>query len=60
MCIRDSLDARRKFQLHLLTKRHEATPAQTWAQDVGIVLQGGFDAGAERRLRAALKVLLRA
>ncbi len=55
----EHLDARRKFQLQLLTKRHEAPPAQTWAQDVGAVLQGDFEPGAERRLRAALKVLLR-
>lgn len=55
----EHLDARRKFQLQLLTKRHEAPPAQTWAQDVGAVLQAQFEPDAERRLRTALKVLLR-
>jgi ATP-dependent RNA helicase SUPV3L1/SUV3 len=55
----EHLDARRMFQLQLLTRRNDPPPAQTWAQDVGQVLQGGFEPGAERRLRAALKVLLK-
>ena len=55
----EHLDARRAFQLQLLTRRNDPPPAQTWAQDVGQVLQGGFEPGAERRLRAALKNLLR-
>lgn len=55
----EHLAARRMFQLQLLTRRNDPPPAQTWAQDVGRVLQGEFDAAAERRLRAALKVLLK-
>lgn len=55
----EHLEARRSFQLQLLTKRHEAPPAQTWAQDVGSVLKGGFEPNTERRLRAALKILLK-
>jgi len=55
----EHLAARRMFQLQLLTKRHEAAPAQTWAQDVGLVLQGRCEPDAERRLRATLKVLLK-
>ncbi len=55
----DQLDARRTLQLQLLTRRHEATPAQTWAQDVAQVLAGPFDAAAARRLQAVLKVLLK-
>jgi hypothetical protein len=55
----EHLDARRMFQLQLLTRRNDPPPAQTWAQDVGAVLQGRFEPGAERRLRAALKVLLK-
>ncbi|MCB2041567.1 MAG: DUF349 domain-containing protein [Rhodoferax sp.] len=55
----EHLDARRAFQLQLLTRRNDPPPAQTWPQDVGQVLQGGFEPGAERRLRAALKNLLR-
>lgn len=55
----DQLDARRALQLQLLTRRHEAPPAQTWAQDVAGVLTGPFDAAAARRLQAALKVLLK-
>ncbi|MBE0587984.1 MAG: DUF349 domain-containing protein, partial [Hydrogenophaga sp.] len=53
------LDARRMLQLQLLTRRHEAAPADTWAQDVSRVLAGGFDTGAARRLQNALKVLLK-
>ncbi|MDO9171976.1 MAG: DUF349 domain-containing protein, partial [bacterium] len=53
------LDARRMLQLQLLTRRHEAAPADTWAQDVSRVLAGDFDAGAARRLQNALKVLLK-
>jgi len=55
----EQLDARRALQLQLLTRRHEAPPAQTWAQDVARVLSGPFDAAAARRLQAALKVLLK-
>ncbi|MFO1192455.1 MAG: DUF349 domain-containing protein [Rhodoferax sp.] len=52
-------DARRMLQLQLLTRRNDPAPAQTWGQDVGRVLAGPFDASTERRLRNALKVLLR-
>ncbi len=55
----DQLDARRALQLQLLTRRHDAPPAQTWAQDVAGVLTGPFDAAVARRLQAALKVLLK-
>lgn len=55
----DQLDARRALQLQLLTRRHEAPPAQTWAQDVAQVLAGPYDGAAARRLQAVLKVLLR-
>jgi hypothetical protein len=55
----DQIDARRALQLQLLTRRHEAPPAQTWSQDVAGVLAGPFDAAAARRLQAALKVLLK-
>ncbi len=55
----EHLDARRLFQLTLLTRRNDPSPVQTWTQDVGQVLQGRFESGAERRLRAALKVLLK-
>lgn len=55
----EHLDARRQFQLQLLTRRHEAPPSETWGQDVARVLAGGFEAGLARRLQAVLKVLLR-
>jgi hypothetical protein len=55
----EQLDARRMLQLQLLTRRHDAPPAETWAQDVARVLAGGFDAAAARRLQNALKVLLK-
>ena len=55
----DQLDARRMLQLQLLTRRHDAPPSDTWAQDVGRVLSGGFDAASARRLQNVLKVLLK-
>ncbi|MEO8546096.1 MAG: DUF349 domain-containing protein [Burkholderiaceae bacterium] len=55
----EHLAQRRMFQLQLLTRRNDPSPAQTWAEDVGEVLKGGYDDGAERRLRATLKVLLK-
>ena len=51
--------ARRMYQLQLLTRRNDPAPAQTWGQDVGQVLAAPFDPSAERRLRNALKVLLK-
>ncbi len=50
---------RRALQLQLLTKRHEAPPTQTWAQDVSTVLQAAFTPDAEQRLQNVLRVLLR-
>ena len=55
----EQLDARRMLQLQLLTRRHDAPPAETWAQDVGRVLAGPFEANAARRLQNTLKVLLK-
>ncbi|GAB3776534.1 hypothetical protein GCM10028796_54160 [Ramlibacter monticola] len=55
----EQITARRALQLQLLTKRHEAGPQETWGTDVAKVLGTGFDAGAARRLQAALKALLR-
>ncbi len=55
----EHLAQRRMFQLQLLTRRNDPSPSQTWAQDVGDVLKGPFEEAAERRLRAALKVLLK-
>lgn len=55
----DQLSARRLLQLQLLTRRHEAAPADTWAQDVARVLASPHDDGAARRLQAVLKALLK-
>ena len=55
----EHLEARRMFQLQLLTRRNDPAPDQTWARDVGTVLSGAFDPAHERRLRNVLKVLLR-
>jgi len=55
----EQLDARRALQLQLLTRRHEAPPAQTWGQDAARVLATPYEAGTARRLQQALKVLLR-
>jgi len=52
-------DARRALQLQLLTKRHEATPAQTWAQDMAVVLSAPYQVDSAQRLQAALKALLK-
>jgi hypothetical protein len=50
---------RRALQLQLLTKRHEAPPAQTWAHDVAVVLQATYTPEAAQRLQNVLRVLLR-
>ena len=50
---------RRALQLQLLTQRHQPGPAQTWAQDLALVLSGAYDEADARRLQAALKHLLR-
>lgn len=55
----EQLSERRMLQLQLLTRRHDAPPAQTWAQDTAAVLAGGYDAAQARRLQNALKVLMR-
>ena len=53
------VDARRAFQLKLLTRRNDPPPAQTWAQDAATVFASGHEPGSARRLQAAFKVLLR-
>ncbi len=53
------LNARRALQLHLLTRRNDPVPAQTWGQDTARVLSASFDAAVARRLQGALKILLR-
>jgi hypothetical protein len=55
----EHLEARRQLQLQLLTRRHEPGPRETWTQDVARVLASAHDPANERRLQAALKVLLR-
>jgi hypothetical protein len=53
------VDARRAFQLKLLTRRNDPPPAQTWAQDAATVFASSHAPGSAQRLQAALKVLLR-
>ena len=48
------VDARRAFQLKLLTRRNDPPPAQTWAQDAASVFASGHEPGSARRLQAAL------
>ncbi|GAB4399157.1 MAG: hypothetical protein OHK0048_12050 [Rhodoferax sp.] len=55
----EDLAQRRTLQLQLLTRRHEPSPAQTWAQDVARLLTQPYDAALARRVQAALKVLLK-
>jgi len=55
----EQITARRAMQLQLLTRRHEATPQESWGSDVAKVLGTAYDAGVARRLQNALKALLR-
>ena len=55
----DQVDARRLLQLQLLTRRHDAPPADTWGKDLADVFGSGHEAGAARRVQNVLKVLLR-
>ncbi len=55
----DHLDERRALQLQLLTRRNDPSPAQTWGQDVAVVLASPFAAGDARRLQNSLKALLK-
>ena len=55
----EHLSDRRMMQLQLLTRRNEAAPAQTWAQDVAELLAQPSDAAAARRLQNVLKALMR-
>ena len=55
----DQLNARRALQLQMLTRRNEASPQQTWGQDVATVLSSTSDEASARRLQTALKQLLR-
>ena len=55
----EHLSERRALQLQLLTRRNEAGPAETWAQDVAQVLGAAHDEASARRLQNALKQLLR-
>lgn len=55
----EQIAARRAMQLHLLTKRHDPSPQETWGADVAKVLATPYDAGNARRLQNALKALLR-
>ncbi len=55
----EHLDTRRALQLQLLTRRNAPTPAQTWGQDVAVVLAGPCTQPQVRRLQSVLKVLLK-
>jgi hypothetical protein len=53
------MDARRMLQLQLLTKRNDAGPAQTWAQDLAQVLASSYEEESAQRVQAVLRVLLK-
>ncbi|QDL54244.1 DUF349 domain-containing protein [Rhodoferax aquaticus] len=53
------LSARRALQLQLLTRRNDPAPAETWGQDVAVVLASDYNASDARRVQAVLKVLLK-
>ncbi|MDB5947084.1 MAG: hypothetical protein JWQ33_2110 [Ramlibacter sp.] len=55
----EHLSARRLLQLQLLTRRNDASPAQTWGQDTAKVLGTPHEASVARRLQTVLKVLFR-
>ncbi len=55
----EQISARRLMQLQLLTRRNEASPAETWQQDVAQLLGTLSDAQSARRLQNLLKVLMR-
>jgi ATP-dependent RNA helicase SUPV3L1/SUV3 len=55
----EQLSERRLLQLQLLTRRNDASPADTWSQDVARVLGAAHDERAARRLQTALKALLK-
>ena len=55
----EHLSARRLLQLQLLTRRNDASPAQTWGQDTARVLASAYDGAVARRLQNVLKALLR-
>lgn len=55
----DQIGARRALQLHLLTRRNDPSPQETWGADVAKVLATGYEANAARRVQNALKALLR-
>jgi hypothetical protein len=55
----EQLNARRQMQLHLLTRRNDPSPAQTWGEDTARVFASAHDAQAARRLQNVLKVLMR-
>jgi ATP-dependent RNA helicase SUPV3L1/SUV3 len=55
----EHLNARRQLQLHLLTRRNDPSPAQTWGQDTAKVLAAAYEPGLARRLQGVLKTLLR-
>jgi hypothetical protein len=50
---------RRALQLVLLTRRHEPSPAETWARDLASLLLTPYDAAQARRVQAVLKALLK-
>ena len=55
----EHLSARRLLQLQLLTRRNDASPAQTWGQDAAKVLATAHDASVARRLQTVLKSVFR-
>jgi ATP-dependent RNA helicase SUPV3L1/SUV3 len=55
----EHISQRRMLQLQLLTRRHAASPEQTWSEDVAQVLASAADAEVARRLQNVLKVLLK-
>jgi ATP-dependent RNA helicase SUPV3L1/SUV3 len=55
----EHLNDRKMMQLQLLTRRHEASPSETWEKDVAQVLSGNFQEDQAKRLQTVLRGMLR-
>jgi ATP-dependent RNA helicase SUPV3L1/SUV3 len=55
----EHLSDRKMMQLQLLTRRHEASPSETWEKDVAQVLSGSYQEDQAKRLQTVLRGMLR-
>jgi ATP-dependent RNA helicase SUPV3L1/SUV3 len=55
----EHLSERKLMQLQLLTRRHDASPRETWEKDVAQVLSGSYQDAQAKRLQTVLRSMLR-